>query len=262
MDSDPSDDSPRESYFDFPIEQKLEWEPSEARKVEPVLKPVAAPKEMPHFTPEEERQIEINLEVKRRWLRENAHEELVMEPDFETDPEILVSFEGTYPAAKKHILSFFMTARKNIGLGLAAIVALWLVVLFVADSFFNVEQGSEASVNIGLICFGLTLIIIATVYFMEIKNFMLWRKWSLEVTLVQVRIDRDKSFLGRFDEEHKSLRRISIESVDVKRSRWLFFIDAWTVSFNAPIIEDGDFRGMTFIKRGKKLKELFTPPEG
>jgi len=242
-----ADDSDSESYLDFMNKP----DPASDAKTSDT----AAINGTPRFSAEEERQIEVELEVRRRFRDETQ----VVEPEIDTTP---LSFEGEYPATRKHILSFFASSSKRLGQGVLAIALVWLLALYVPNAFFDAQPGSEMSWNIGLIAAGMTALIVFVVFLLEIKSFMQWKNWRLEVTDTEVIIDQEKSIIGRLNEVHLTLRRNSVETVNAERKWYLLFLNIYTVSFDAPGDQDMAFHNMKYVMNGKLLEELFTQRRG
>ncbi|MDB5159965.1 MAG: hypothetical protein JWO99_228 [Candidatus Saccharibacteria bacterium] len=225
------------------------------REIEaPTVTPVAPPR----FSEAEERHIEVMMEVNRRLKDEERAQHQLTENELDAD----VEFSDTYRPRKKHIVSFLLQSKRRIGGGLLIIVALWALVAYVPSNAFDVQFGSTLSWEIGGVAVLATLLVIAVVFFYEIHNFMLWKNWKLEVTTTEVLIGQKSSILGRVDEDNQGLRRSKVEFVEVKRKWYLFFLDAYTVSFDAPTESDRDFNDMTFIRGGKLLKQMFKTRKG
>jgi len=218
------------------------------------------PVDKPRFTEEDEHWLELQVELARRikGLEPTVVPESVVDPQTEIlqiNEEPV--FEGVYPATRRNMWSFLVDSWQRVGGGILLIVILWLGVSYVPGAFFGIETGSQTSWNIGLISAGITVLIIVTVFLMEIQNFMRWRKWGIEVTEKEVIIGQDRSIIGRLDENYTSLRRERVEYIRVERRWYLSFLNAYTVSFDAPTGEDTAFHDLKFIKNGKLLKELF-----
>lgn len=205
------------------------------------------------FSEAEERHIEVMMEVQRRFKDEERAQPTLAEIESDTD----IEFSDIYRPRKKHIVSFLLESKRRIGGGFLIIIALWVLVAYVPSNVFNVQFGSTLSWEIGGVATLATLIIIAVVFFYEIHNFMLWKNWELEVTTAEVLIRQKSSIIGRVDEDNQGLRRSKIEFIEVKRKWYLFFLDAYTVSFDAPAERDVGFNDMTFIRGGKLLKKMF-----
>lgn len=244
MSHDPTDDPETESYLESDAEHDTE-------ELELPITEV-----LPRFNAEEERYIEVQLEVKRRFRHENQFTESDVEPMDDTPV-----FEGEYPATRKNILSFFASSIKRMGQGILLVVVIWALWFYAPTALFDIQPGSETSWNVGFITAGVTIVTLIVIFLLEIKNFMLWKNWRLEVTEAEVIITQSKSIIGRIDEMRLSLRRSSVETVRTKRKWYLSFLNIYTVSFDAPGDQDTPFHDMKYVMNGKLLKKLFTKEE-
>lgn len=210
------------------------------------------------FNETEERQIAVMAEAFRRAQG--------FTPLSEPTDEQLIAVEGkligAYLPRRRHFLSFVVETWRRIGGGLLTILILWILISFVPAVYFDIQAGSQQSLLVGLIAVGITFVIVVVVFLLELQSFMRWSNWKLEVTSNEVIIGQSRSFIGRLDENSQSLRRRSVEYVQVERKWYLWFIDAWTVSFDTPTGEDQDFHDLRFIKDGKLLKALFDHRKG
>lgn len=222
--------------------------------IEP-LEPVAP---IARFTDTEDHQIEMWAEAIRRSKDVNLVVEAAVEAETEPTTTALMAFEGTCGPERKNVLSFVVASWRRIGGGMLSIIALWLIAFYVPGRYFEVQAGSQESTSIILISAGITALIVVVVFFLEIHNFMLWKNWRLEVSDSEVIISQARSLIGRVDENRISLRRDSVEFVKVSRKWYLWFLNIYTVSFDAPTGEDVAFHDLRFTKNGKLIKVLFT----
>lgn len=214
------------------------------------------------FTDTEDHQIEMWAEAIRRSKDVDLVVEAAVEAKIEPTTTALMAFEGTCGPDRKNVLSFIVASWQRIGGGMLSIIALWLIAFYVPGRYFEVKAGSQESTNIILICVAVTALIAVVVFLLEIHSFKLWTNWRLEVSDSEVIISQTRSFIGRVDENRISLRRGSVEFVEVSRKWYLWFLNIYTVSFDAPTGEDTAFHDLRFIKNGKLIKELFTHKQG
>jgi len=206
---------------------------------------------VPRFNHVEERQIAVGLEIQRRLQASLSLDE----PD--DSRQLVVENIGVYPPEKRHFLSFVIKEwGQIIGLLLLVITHKALAAI-VSAKFFGIEFGSRQSAIVMLAATVVTFFIVTTVILLELQKFMYWRNWTLTVTETEVILQQRSSIIGRLSETSQSLRRRSVEYIKVKRKWYLWFLDAWTVSFDAPSDEDADFHDLHFIRKGKLLRTLF-----
>lgn len=233
----------------------------------------------PKFTEKENRRIDMWAEAARRsrvdvpanpsksqfadmWAEailrseEGVLHEAVTNREAEEEP-----LEGNYAPTRRHAMSFVMASWKQLGGGLLALFVVWTGALLLPGLFQNAESSSGSSPNwiVILVTAGLTIIVLGVTFLIVIDDFKHWTNFTLEVDNFEVKINQIESFIGRVDSLDPAIRRRSVETVIVQRKWYLFFLNAYTVTFNAAgTSDDLYFHDMKFIKNGKLLKKLFS----
>jgi membrane protein YdbS with pleckstrin-like domain len=219
--------------------------------------PPVPPAPQRRFSDDDEHDIEKIMEAHRRLRQEESATAVLSTAADETSTRPIETFTDVYKRRRKHITSFIVKAWKRVGEGLIAIIILWLLVSFVPSHYFNIQFGSNRSLLVGLVAVALTILIIVIVLLAEIQAFMRWKNWKIEVTETHVNISQRKSILGRLDSMNESLPRASVQFVEVKRKWYLSFLNAYTVTFDAPSESDQDFHDLPYIKDGAVLNRMF-----
>jgi membrane protein YdbS with pleckstrin-like domain len=206
------------------------------------------------FSPEDEHNIRIQLEVHRRQKALDSAGQLPVDDT----PEAPRAYEGEYKPTRKHVLTVIVDSWQRISGGLLAMVAIIALVIIVPRQIMDEAAIDAHSTYIVLTAVGAPIIILFVIFLVEIQSFMRWKNWRLEVTDTEVIITQKRSIIGRISQSKTSLRRQSIETVQVSRKWYLSFLNAYTVTFDAPGERDGEFHDLKNIRNGALLEELFS----
>ena len=222
----------------------------------------------PPFTEEEQRHINLLAEVLRRSLPAVAPQAAVQAPqnvapepddEWEDDDEDIPQGQILYPPTRRHIFWLIHESAARILYGILGIVLTWVLVYLVPFVLFTAQYVNEHAAIESLIGAGVTLVICLVVFFMELRNIVLWRTWKLEVTSTAIQIGQSGNGFLAIDEDLTSFKRSGGEIVDPVR-KWyfkLFGLNIYTVSFDSPSQMDEKFKNLTFIKNGNMLKDIF-----
>ena len=245
-----------ESYFEFDLDKTTELETI----TQPIFEP-NSPADEGHkltFTEKEERFIQVRVEINRRTMLLETDAVSVTDDMTELiDTPALINQKGIYIPTRRSIWSYLVVSWKQSSIGILVLIAIWLLATIVPTTFFEVESGSRENWIIILIAIGIMILTLVVLFLVELKPFMKWRNWTLEVTDSEVIISQKESVIGRVNEFNLALERSSVKVVKVERKWYLFFLDMWTVTFDTPTEEDREFHGLLYIKHGKQLQELF-----
>lgn len=211
------------------------------------------------FNLQEEHHIEMMAEAIRRSRSTADAPTFRVEEDVKTqsfEQEIVV----LYPARRRHIFWFLNEARRRIGYGILTIVFAWVLVFLLPSILFTQEIADTHTTIEVLIGIGATMLVVLMVYLFELRKFVLWRTWKLEVTNTTISVGQPgNGFLG-IDEDQTVFKRSGGEIADATR-KWYFKLltsNIYTVSFDSTAQMDEKFKDLTFIKDGNTLKNIFS----
>ena len=220
------------------------------------------------FTPKEERKIQMRVEAKRRFreLQESAKPSFEDRTDIEpheepAEEEDQGNTEVLYPPTRRHILWLFseMVSGKKVRVILLLIVLAWVVVFGGAYALFDADYVADHAATEILISVGVTVLLLVVLFILEIRTFVVWRTWKLQVTSTAIKVGHPGvGWLG-IDDTQGVFKRSGGEIADVTK-KWyfmLFFLNSYTVSFDSPSQMDEKFKDLAFIKNGNKLKNIF-----
>lgn len=217
--------------------------------------PATTPNLLP-FSVDEDRHIEMMAEAIRRSHVGATDSFTAIGDEQQAEP---LEVKVLYPATRRHILWFFNESRGRVGAGILAIVIIWVLVYLAPQLLFTTKQANDYIGTETLINIGATVLVLFVVFLLEIRTFVLWRTWKLEVTNTSITIGQPGNGFLAIDDDQPVLSRSAGQVVDIKR-KWyfaLFLLSIYTVSFDSPSQMDDSFKNLMFIKNAKKLKDIF-----